>query len=335
MRVLVVDDARFVRRALDLLLSSEPEIDAVDGAADGAEALAYLEENDPGLVILDIQMPGMDGISTLRKIKTQNPELPVIMMSAVAREGSSVVEEAMAAGALDCIDKSSINLMDFECLGRELLQRIRYHDGEHRKAGTKPASASARNKVVDWERTSLCVIGASTGGPTALEKLLRVIPSRFRTPIVIVQHMPVGFTGSFAERMNSLCKLNVMEASAGQALREGMVAIAAAGKHLEISSDGIMNTPNAPHDAIHRPSVDVAMNSAAKSYGSRGLVGVLLTGMGSDGTIGMQSVRDAGGITIAEDETTCVVSGMPRSAYLGGSVSNYLPLDKIIDIFHP
>ena len=96
-----------------------------------------------------------------------------------------------------------------------------------------------------------------------------------------------------------------------------------------------MNTPNAPHDAIHRPSVDVAMNSAAKSYGSRGLVGVLLTGMGSDGTIGMQSVRDAGGITIAEDETTCVVSGMPRSAYLGGSVSNYLPLDKIIDIFHP
>ncbi len=345
-RVFVVDDAAFIRKAMARVLASDRSIRIVGEAADGAEALEKIPLANPDVVTLDVDMPGMDGLSTLRHLMKIRPGLPVIMLSALTREGGATTLEALASGAVDFIDKSSLNVMDFGRLAEELHAKIKLWgpNGKKRsgrgvaarrsaRAGRKARRARVEAALVEWSRYELCVIGASTGGPLALETIVRAMPRGFPVPIAIVQHMPIGFTRPFAERLDLLSELWVSEAVDGDHLSPGTVKIAPAGQHLRIGQNLEIQLSREPASASHTPSVDVMMQSAARSRRGQ-VVGILLTGMGEDGAVGMRSILDRGGLTIAENEETCVVAGMPKAAYLRGGVSLYVPLYEIVRAFH-
>jgi two-component system chemotaxis response regulator CheB len=317
----------------------------VGEAASGGEALDAIGAARPDLVTLDVDMPGMDGLQTLRELKKRRPGLPVIMMSALTRSGAKTTLNALADGAVDFIDKSSLNVMDFARLSEELLAKIRIwgpNGGKSRKKNghERPNAAAAATPTstdgepaIAWNDFRLCIIGASTGGPVALERLLREIPATFPLPIAIVQHMPRGFTRPFAERLDTLSALDVAEATHDEVLTAGTVRVAPAGQHLRIDRSLTVQLSDEPAAVPHRPSVDVTMYSAACALRSGKVVGVLLTGMGEDGAEGMCTIRSKGGTTIAENEATCVVPGMPRTAFVRGGVCHYVPFDDIVGAF--
>jgi two-component system chemotaxis response regulator CheB len=328
-RVLVVDDSAFVRKALARVLMTMPEIHAVDAVASAREALVAIDAKSPDVVTLDVDMPHTDGLAALREIVRRHPGLPVIMLSALTRRGAAATLEALALGAVDFIDKTSFSVMDLDVLGRELSSRIRHF--ARRAPRTVPARARPTAlPVLDAARFDVCVIGASTGGPAAIESILRALPATFPLPIVIVQHMPVGFTRSFAERLDALSALHVVEAIDGAALAPGIALVAPAGQQLRVEARVVRVVGPTPA-SVHAPSVDLAMTSAAAAYRGR-VLGVLLTGMGDDGAAGMQAILDVDGVTIAESEETCVVFGMPRAAVLRGATVHLLPLFDIVTV---
>jgi two-component system chemotaxis response regulator CheB len=330
-RIFVVDDSAFVRKALARVLKSEPGLQIVGEAANGAEALGRIPEADPDVVTLDVAMPGMDGQQVLRALLRWKPSLKVVMLSAHTREGAEATIEALASGAVDFIDKTSFNLMDLDTLRREVIEKLKVwrtagSDGNGRRETS--AAATPPGSLIT-ARCDLCVIGASTGGPIALQRILERIPAGFPLPIAIVQHMPVGFTRPFADRLSRLSRLQVSEATEGDRLRPGRVLLAPAGRHLRITSSLAVVLAAAPADAKHIPSVDVTMKSAARARPG-GVLGILLTGMGNDGAEGMATIRAGGGFTIGESEASCVVYGMPRAAEQRGAVDSMLPLPEII-----
>jgi two-component system chemotaxis response regulator CheB len=330
-RIFVVDDSAFVRKALTRVLRAEPGLQIVGEAASGAEALGKIPEADPDVVTLDVAMPGMDGQQVLRALLRWKPTLKVVMLSAHTREGAEATIEALASGAVDFLDKTTFNLMDLDTLRREVIEKLKVwrsveSDGNGRKrkfAAATPAS------LVAAARCELCVIGASTGGPIALQRILERMPAGFPLPIAIVQHMPAGFTRPFAERLNRLSLLQVSEAAEGDRLRPGRVLLAPAGRHLRITGNLAAVLAASPADAKHIPSIDVTMKSAVRARPGR-VLGILLTGMGDDGAEGMATIRASGGFTIAESEASCVVYGMPRAAEQRGAVDSMLPLPEII-----
>ena len=320
------------------MLSSDPDVTVVGQASGGEEALEMIPLCSPDLVTLDIDLPGMDGIATLIELRQRFPKLPVIMMSALAREGAEVTLAALSAGAVDFIDKNRLNLMDFSQLSTELSEKIKVWS---QRKDLKPrigrngngTGAVAAGLDVDWSRYDICVIGASTGGPAAIEMILTAAASDFPTPIVVVQHMPTGFTRPFAERLNGLSALTVEEATHGAALIPGRVLIACSGRHLKIDKDFAVRLSSQPADSMHRPSIDVTMYSAACSITAGRAAGILLTGMGGDGSEGMFAIHSKGGLTVAEHEDTCIVPGMPRMARQRGGVGHTLPLPAIAALF--
>ena len=331
-RVFLVDDSAFVRRALTRVLAVEPEFQVVGEAASGNEALARITAADPDIVTLDVVMPGMDGLELLPALLRWKPSLKVLMISAQTRDGADATVAALAAGAVDFIDKTTFNVMDLEFLRREVVDRMRAV-APVRSNGPAPAPPAAQPAAAapDLSRCELCVIGASTGGPAAVQRILQALPATFPLPVVVVQHMPVGFTRPFAQRLASLSRVRVAEAEDGMRLSAGSAMIAPAGSHLRVSPNlAVVLTPE-PSEAKHIPSVDVTMRSAARSRPGR-VLGILLTGMGEDGADGMASIRAGGGVTIAESETSCVVYGMPRAAVLRGAASWVLPLDAIAEL---
>jgi two-component system, chemotaxis family, protein-glutamate methylesterase/glutaminase len=331
-RIFVVDDSAFIRKALARVLQAEPSLQLVGEAASGEEAMAKIPEVNPDLVTLDVEMPGMDGQQVLRALLRWNPTLKVVMLSAYTREGAEATIEALAAGAVDFIDKTSFNVMDFDTLRREVIEKLKILGlGDSKSVAPKgvgPAGNGAA-KLIAAARCELCVIGASTGGPIALHQILERIPAGFPMPIAIVQHMPAGFTGPFAERLSRLSRLQVSEAVEGERLRSGRVLVAPAGRHLRITSRLTVALEPEPADAKHIPSVDVTMTSADRARPGR-VLGILLTGMGQDGAEGMATIRASGGFTIGESEATCVVYGMPRAAEMRGAVECMLPLPEIV-----
>jgi len=332
-RVFLVDDSAFVRRALTRVLAVEPEFQVVGEAASGSEALARITAADPDLVTLDVVMPGMDGLQLLPALFRWKPSLKVLMISAHTRDGADATVAALAAGAVDFIDKTTFNVMDLEYLRREVVDRMRAVAPAPRSNGrARPTPAAPPSAVApDLGRCTLCVIGASTGGPAAVQRILQGLPATFPLPIVIVQHMPVGFTRPFAQRLASLSRVRVAEAEDGMGLAAGSALIAPAGSHLRVSPNlAVVLTPE-PSDAKHIPSVDVTMRSAARSRPGK-VLGILLTGMGEDGADGMATIRAGGGVTLAESEASCVVYGMPRAAVRRGAVDWILPLDAIADL---
>jgi two-component system chemotaxis response regulator CheB len=332
-RIFVVDDSAFIRKALARVLQAEPSLQLVGEAASGAEAVAKIPEADPDLVTLDVDMPGMDGQQVLRALLRWKPTLKVVMLSAHTREGAEATIEALAAGAVDFIDKTSFNLMDFDTLRREVVEKLKILGlGASKVVVTKgvgPAAGNGAPKLTAAARCELCVIGASTGGPIALHQILERIPARFPMPIAIVQHMPAGFTGPFADRLSRLSRLQVSEAVEGDRLSLGRVLVAPAGRHLRITRRLTVALEPEPADAKHIPSVDVTMKSADRARPGR-VLGILLTGMGQDGAEGMATIRASGGFTIGESEATCVVYGMPRAAEMLGAVECMLPLPEIV-----
>jgi two-component system, chemotaxis family, protein-glutamate methylesterase/glutaminase len=333
-RVFVVDDSAFIRKALARVLQAEPGLSFVGEAANGAQAMERIPAADPDLVTLDVAMPGMNGQEVLRELLRWKPTLRVVMLSAHTQEGAEASIEALTSGAVDFIDKTSFNVMDLDTLRREVLEKLRIWgpkvaDGAARNNGAKVTPALQVANVQKAESCELCVIGASTGGPIALQRILEAVPADFPFPIVIVQHMPVGFTGPFAARLDRLSRLQVAEASQGDQLRPGRALVAPAGKHLQIGSGLTVELSDKPADAKHIPSVDVTMKSAAEARPGA-VLGILLTGMGQDGAEGMVAIRKSGGVTVGESEASCVVYGMSRAAEHRGGVDAMLPLPEIV-----
>ena len=332
-RIFIVDDSAFVRRAVARVLATEPRFRIVGEAGSGAEALAKIPAADPDFVTLDVAMPGMDGLQVLPALLRWKPSLRVVMLSAHTQEGAAATVTALAAGAVDFIDKTTFNVMDLEFLRREVVDRL-----DALAPSARPSNGAARPEptagpavIADLGGCELCVIGASTGGPAAVQRILQRLPARLPFPVVVVQHMPPGFTEAFARRLDSLSRLRVSEAVEGQRLSAGDAVIAPGGRHLRVSSGLAVVLSAEPADARHIPSIDVTMRSAARSRPGR-VLGILLTGMGEDGAEGMATLRAGGGVTIAESEASCVVYGMPRAAVRRGGATLVLSLGEIAEL---
>ena len=330
-RVFVVDDSTFVRKAIIKVLHRDPELRVVGEASGGAEALRTIADVNPDVVTLDLAMPGLDGLQALRGLLAWRADLPVLMLSAHTHEGAAATLEALAIGAVDFVDKSAFSLLDLDSLGRQLVERIKLwgpgvtasREPQRRKPSPAPPKVPATLAECD-----LCVIGTSTGGPPALQYIFERLPATFPMPVAIVQHMPIGFTKPFADRLNTVCRLAVREARDGDALLPGRVLVAPAGQHLVITSERRVSLDAQPSTSTHTPSVDVLMRSAAQSWPGR-VLGILLTGMGDDGAKGMAAIRAAGGVTLGESEASCVVYGMPRAARRIGAIEHERSLTEI------
>jgi two-component system chemotaxis response regulator CheB len=340
--VLIVDDSAFMRKALKRMLSSDPQIKVVGEARDGEEALEAVKRLRPDVITLDVKMPGMSGLTVLKRIMEEFPT-PVLMVSSLTSEGGSITLEALETGAVDFIDKSSCHThMDILNIAETLVQKVKVIMGVdlRRVMETRPAlrprelpSPAIPVPLVFQEPTCLVTIGASTGGPMSLELVLTAIPKDFPGVILVVQHMPPGFTRSLAERFNQVCPLEVKEAQEDDLLLSGHVYIAPAGYHLKIHPCGDrfrVFLSRTPCDTLHCPSVDVLMESVSEVWPGRTL-SVIMTGMGSDGAEGVRMIKRRGGSVIAQDEETCVVYGMPKAAVQTGCVDRLVPLVRIAE----
>jgi two-component system, chemotaxis family, protein-glutamate methylesterase/glutaminase len=335
-RVLVVDDSALMRKLIPAILARDPSIEVVGTAMDGAFALKKIEEQRPDVVTLDLEMPRMDGIETLRMIMRRAP-MPVIVFSTHSKEGAYSTFKALALGAIDFLAKpADAAAGHLDAIAQELIDKIKV---AKRAAGRKiPASIPVETQAAEKKpaRNALppnrvIAIGISTGGPNALQFMLSQIPADFPATILVVQHMPEGFTEMFARRLDECCALGVAEAKSGDLLLAGRVLICPGNRHMMVRrmprGDMAVLSDGPPVNG-HRPSVDVLFHSVAQEF-SLTSVGLLMTGMGEDGAEGLGAIKSAGGMTIAQSEDTCVVGGMPRAAIIKGYANKILPLDGL------
>jgi two-component system, chemotaxis family, protein-glutamate methylesterase/glutaminase len=348
-RVLIVDDSATVRQTLASIIDADPRLEVMATAADPFAAAARIQNEVPDVMTLDVEMPRMDGITFLRKLMSQHP-IPVVMCSSLTQEGTATLMQALEAGAVDIILKprvgvvehlqeSSIRICDViraAAHARVSKTRTRQANPAARRVEKKlnadvmlDAPKKTLHAMARTTETVICV-GASTGGTEALRTLFEALP--IDCPgIVCVQHMPERFTKTFADRLNVLCTVEVKEAEDGDSVLPGRVLIAPGNKHMLLQRSGaryFVSIKEGPLVSRHRPSVDVLFRSAAKTAGSNA-VGVILTGMGDDGAQGMQEMKEAGATTLAQDEASCVVFGMPKEAIARGCVDRILPLEQI------
>jgi two-component system chemotaxis response regulator CheB len=350
-RVLIVDDSASVRTTLSDIIASDPDLEVMATAADPYVAVERIRQEVPDVMFLDIELPRMDGLTFLRKIMSQRP-IPVVICSSLAQAGSNTFIEALEAGAVDVVTKPRVDTAQF-------LQESRMRICDAAKAAahaklrgvrkapppamsieakltadavlpaysaTRAAAARARQPHTD----PIVCIGASTGGTEALRDVLEKLPAD-SPAIVIVQHMPEKFTNAFARRLNGICALEIKEAADGDALEAGRVLIAPGNQHMVLRRTGTRYTINiidGPHVSRHRPSIDVMFRSASQVAG-RNAMGVILTGMGDDGARGLLEMRQAGSHTIAQDEESCVVFGMPKEAIQRGAAAKVVPLSRV------
>jgi two-component system chemotaxis response regulator CheB len=327
-RVLVVDDSAFVRKAVGRMLATADDIEVVGYAKDGEEGLELARILKPDVVTLDVRMPRLGGLETLERLMAEQP-LPVLLMSTLTQEGAEVTLRGLELGAMEFVDKSSVQPMSMLSLAEELVTKIRALGGARVRSRPQPQKppVPAPGRIA----AQCVVIGASTGGPAALQAVVSGLPAAFPAAVVIVQHIPRGFTRSLAERLDARSAIPVREARDGDSVEPGLVLLAPAGIHMKIvrAGSGIeVALDEEPSEALHRPSIDELMRSAADVFGPRAL-GVVLTGMGSDGTEGLRAIKERGGLTLAESEETCVIFGMPKAAIEAGVIERTLPLDRI------
>jgi two-component system, chemotaxis family, protein-glutamate methylesterase/glutaminase len=335
-RVLVVDDSALMRKLIPMILERDPDIEVVGTAMDGAFALKKIAELQPDVVTLDLEMPRMDGIETLRTIM-RNAPLPIIVFSTHSKEGAYSTFKALALGAIDFVAKpKDAAAGNLEPVAVQLAEKIKV---AKRAGGPKtlpkvevPAPVPQKNRTrAALPPNRIIAIGISTGGPNALQYVLSQIPGDFPASIVIVQHMPEGFTDMFARRLDECCALEVQEAKSGDLLIAGRVLICPGNRHMMVRRmprGEMVVLSDGPTINGHRPSVDVLFHSVAQEFALTA-VGVLMTGMGDDGAEGLGAIKAAGGVTIAQSEDTCVVGGMPRAAILKGYANKVLPLDSM------
>jgi two-component system chemotaxis response regulator CheB len=331
-RVLVVDDSLFMRAAIKKIVENDPRFEVVGVAKVGAEGVAQVQQHKPDVVTMDFNMPKMNGADAVREIMRTRPT-PVVMLSAHTRDGARETFEALTAGAVDFLTKPSGEVSaDFQAIGPKLLEKLAACAGVTPRE-LKPVKA--RPPTVDpslttWPPTGpkVVVIGVSTGGPSALTRVLPALPADIGVAVIVVQHMPAQFTTTLAERLNGLSAIEVREAQEGDKPRRGLALVAPGDRHLEFGDKGILVLSDGPEVNGCRPSVDVTMRSAAKIFGRR-TIGVIMTGMGRDGAEGLAAVRAAGGRTLAQDKATSTIWGMPRAAVEAGVVDEVVALDEI------
>ncbi len=369
-RVLVVDDSAFMRKVISDILASDPAIEVIDRARNGLECLTKVKELNPDVVTLDIEMPVMNGLEALQQLMKDSP-VPVVMLSSLTREGADATIRALELGAFDFVTKPSGPIsLDIHTVKDSIISRVkaaaitkRRHKafrlppgalnqpnpptaktsppeppvGSAPTVSTVPAAPPSKPTLhqLGGKISKLVAIGTSTGGPKALQTVLTALPANFPAPLVIVQHMPAGFTKSLAQRLDTLCAIRVVEAEDGQLIRPGTAYIAPGGYHLEVTqrSDGTLQTclHQAEPRGGHRPSVDVLFESVGKLANVHKWA-IIMTGMGNDGTKGLKQMKATGHVTsIIEDESSCVVFGMPRAAIQAGLADNIVPLDKIAE----
>lgn len=334
-KVLIADDSAFMRNALSRMISSDPELQVVDTAKDGVETIAKVKSLKPDIITLDVEMPRMNGLEALKIIMDTNP-VPVLMVSSLTSEGAENTLEALDAGAVDFIPKNladlSLNILNIR---EQLLQKLKAigRKGLVRRITRRQSSYIPKKSFEGQRSISLVVIGSSTGGPKALQEILPHMPGDLSVGIVIAQHMPPSFTGPFAKRLDSLCKVSVKEAEHGEPVKPGIVLIAPGGKHLRLVRKRTLEVvadlvDEKEENYIYKPSVDLLMLSATKAFPGRTL-GVILTGMGNDGLKGMEMIKRNNGKTLAQDEETCVVYGMPKAVVEAGIADKVIPIEEI------
>jgi len=334
-RVMVVDDSAFMRFAITQQLNEDPELQVVGTASNGNEALLLIPQLQPDVITLDVEMPHLDGLSTLREIMKKFPR-PVIMFSSLTKDGAAETIQALILGAVDFIAKPD-NRLDIRTEMGDIAAKIKSAAKAkvksavaHRRLPAVPLTPDKPEKQVRPYRkiTPVILIGSSTGGPGALNEIIPALPANLMSPVLIVQHMPSGFTHSLAERLNNISPLKVKEAEPGDELLVGQVLLAPGGFHMVLDENERIALNQKPTVHGVRPSVDVTLNSLSQRFG-RNVIAVILTGMGSDGTLGASILHSAGGYVIAEHEKTCVVWGMPRSVVEAGAASAVLPRPQI------
>jgi two-component system chemotaxis response regulator CheB len=335
LRVVVVDDSAYVRKVIREILSRSPFVEVVGTARDGREALDLVEELNPDVVTCDLIMPELDGVGFVREQMQRRP-VPIIIMS-VAKETAEAALTALDLGAIDFVQKPTALASEkiFE-VSTELIEKVK-------AAGSialnrisaapplpSPVISAPEMKVSGSHSVDLVVIGISTGGPQALKRLIAQLPQDFPVPVVMVMHMPVGYTEMYAAKLNEQSQLEVREAAEGNEVRPGYVFLAAAGRHLTLKRDAsgkvVTHLDAKPFDMLHRPSVDVLFKSAAEVYGNR-VLGVVMTGMGSDGKEGAAWIKSQGGLVFTEAESSCVVYGMPSVVMEAGLSDKSIALD--------
>ncbi len=334
-RTLVVDDSAFVRKTVREMLSRSPYIEVVGVARDGEEALQMVEELSPDVVTCDLMMPRLDGVGFVRQQMARRP-IPILILTASPQDAGQVLD-ALSAGAVDLVQKPT-------ALATEQLLGIREQLVEKVKTAARvpvanlliegPSEVLVAPAVDGRTKVDVVVLGISTGGPQALRHLIPELPPNFPVPLLMVLHMPVGYTGPFAEKLDEISQLDVTEARDGDVLRPGLAMLAPAGRHLSLRRDRqgavVAQISMHPLDRNHRPSVDVLFQSAAELYGRR-VLGVVMTGMGDDGKEGSGWIKAQGGMILTESESSCVIYGMPRSVVEAGLSDRAVPLAKMAE----
>lgn len=346
-RVLVVDDSAFMRKAISLMLESDPEIEVVGMASNGEDGIELNQKLKPDVITLDIEMPRMDGLTALRRIMTENPT-PVMMISSLTTEGAEATLEALSLGAVDFIPKQlSFVALDIVKIKEELLAKIK-HIAQHKPRFSKLAAGAIRATAPkikpggiatmssfsgkkSLKKFNIVAIGTSTGGPPALQAVLPLLPKNFPVPVTVVQHMPATFTKSLADRLDGISNVHVKEAEHGERLQPGVAYIAPGGKHMLVKGrpgNAEIVLSDEPRDTLHRPAVNVMVKSVADAYGSA-VLGVIMTGMGNDGLEGIRQVKKNGGTAFAQNMETCVVYGMPRAIVDDGLADKVIAIENM------
>ncbi|MGE5509198.1 MAG: protein-glutamate methylesterase/protein-glutamine glutaminase [Chitinophagales bacterium] len=334
LRVLVVDDSAFFRQVIAESLSKHPGLKVAGFARDGRDAIEKVRQLRPDVVTLDVNMPELNGLEALRAIMQENPT-PVVMLSSVTTEGAEETIQALQEGAVDFLCKPSLKEAGSGAWQEEIVAKVTVAAranlgrlcGIHRVALRTPAAAGAAGR---HQRARILAIGTSTGGPRALQEVVPRLPGNLAVPVLIVQHMPAGFTRSLAQRLDLSSQLRVKEAEHGEVAKPGFAYLAPGDYHLRINARGELQLGQDPPIASLRPSVDAMFESVAEHYGGT-TVAAVLTGMGSDGTRGAALIKRAGGWILAEDQSTCVVYGMPRSVVEEGLADRVVPLPEVAD----
>jgi len=366
-RVIVVDDSAFMRKAISDMIESCADFEVIAKFRDGRELVEKVDKFNPDLITLDVHMRDLDGLATLKELKRMGKNYPIIMLSSATTEGSELTLECLDNGAITFITKPSGSIsLDIDKVKERLIDEIKgitsnirvNKSNIHMRQITSNKELEIENKIKDRrvntqlsqrkeinnsekpspminnkvipknKKIDAVVIGASTGGPKALQQVLTKLPANLNVPVFVVQHMPEGFTKVFAERLNKVCNLKVTEAEDGMSINRNTIYIAKGGSHMIIDSSIRVSLNKEPSIWGVRPAVDKLFESASKVYGGN-LLSVVLTGMGKDGAEGSKRIKDCGGITISEDKSTCTIYGMPKAAYETGKIDLVLPLDQI------
>jgi two-component system, chemotaxis family, protein-glutamate methylesterase/glutaminase len=346
---LVVDDSALMRNLISKMLESDPYITVAATAMNGEFALEKSKKFSPDVIILDLEMPIVDGIEFLKRKNAEGITAPVIILSSVAKRGAKITMDALSLGASDFILKPSGSARDIQKVCHELVQLVKVYSVQARLRDNKAAAekvVSNRPKVeipvlppvgqLKRKAIDIIAIGISTGGPNALRQIFPYLTKSLPAPILVVQHMPAGFTEEFAKSLDRISPLEVKEAADGDIIRKGRIFIAPGDMHLEVEKKSLAHiirvTRTEPVNG-HRPSVDVMFASISRYYDSN-CMAILMTGMGKDGVNEIGTIYKKGGLTIAQDETTCIVPGMPRAAVRRGFIRHIVPLDRMASVIN-